>query len=80
MTAAASGTISHRSTRSRSGQRIHLSENTVKSHVQEMFRKLQVRNRVDAAILASRAKPAATTRARKAAASVGWIRAAGSSE
>lgn len=33
---------------------IHLSENTIKSHVQEIFRKLQVGNRVQAAVLASR--------------------------
>jgi DNA-binding NarL/FixJ family response regulator len=31
---------------------IHLSENTVKSHVQEIFRKLHVRNRVEAAVRA----------------------------
>ena len=31
-----------------------LSENTVKSHVQEIFRKLDVRNRVEAALLASK--------------------------
>jgi two-component system, NarL family, response regulator DevR len=34
--------------------KIHLSENTVKSHVQEIFRKLQVRNRVEAALRATR--------------------------
>jgi DNA-binding NarL/FixJ family response regulator len=34
--------------------RIYLSENTVKSHVQEIFRKLGVRNRVEAALTASR--------------------------
>ena len=34
--------------------RIHLSENTVKSHLQEIFRKLGVRNRVEAAIRAVR--------------------------
>ena len=34
--------------------RAHLSENTVKSHVQEIFQKLQVRNRVEAALLATR--------------------------
>ena len=34
--------------------RVHLSENTVKSHVQEIFRKLNARNRVDAALRASR--------------------------
>jgi two-component system, NarL family, response regulator DevR len=34
--------------------RIHLSENTVKSHTQEIFRKLQVRNRVEAAIRATK--------------------------
>src|SRR5260370_42589062 len=33
---------------------VHLSENTVKSHVQEIFRKLDVRNRVEAALRASR--------------------------
>lgn len=33
--------------------RIHLSENTVKSHVQEIFRKLDVGNRVQAALKAS---------------------------
>jgi two-component system, NarL family, response regulator DevR len=36
------------------GIRVHLSENTVKSHVQEIFRKLGVRTRVEAAIRASR--------------------------
>ncbi|MEY2591545.1 MAG: hypothetical protein QOJ67_3529 [Acidimicrobiaceae bacterium] len=34
--------------------RIHLSENTVKSHIQEIFRKLGVRTRVEAAIRATR--------------------------
>ncbi len=34
---------------------VHLSENTVKTHVQEIFRKLGVRNRVEAAILAGKA-------------------------
>jgi two-component system, NarL family, response regulator DevR len=34
--------------------KINLSENTVKSHLQEIFRKLEVRNRVEAALLASR--------------------------
>jgi len=34
--------------------RIHLSENTVKSHTQEIFRKLQVHNRVEAAIRATK--------------------------
>ena len=34
--------------------RIHLSENTVKSHVQEMLRKMAVRNRVEAAVRATR--------------------------
>jgi two-component system, NarL family, response regulator DevR len=34
--------------------RVHLSENTVKSHVQEIFRKMGVRNRVEAALLATR--------------------------
>jgi DNA-binding NarL/FixJ family response regulator len=33
---------------------VYLSENTVKSHVQEIFRKLGVRNRVEAALTASR--------------------------
>jgi two-component system response regulator DevR len=33
--------------------RVHLSENTIKSHVQEIFRKLKVRNRVEAALRAS---------------------------
>ncbi|HZQ26150.1 MAG TPA: response regulator transcription factor [Acidimicrobiales bacterium] len=33
-------------------ERVHLSENTVKSHVQEIFRKLDVRNRVEAALRA----------------------------
>ncbi len=32
---------------------VYLSENTVKSHVQEIFRKLDVRNRVEAALRAS---------------------------
>jgi DNA-binding NarL/FixJ family response regulator len=35
-------------------ERVHLSENTVKSHVQEIFRKLEVRNRVEAALRATR--------------------------
>ena len=34
--------------------RVHLSENTVKSHVQDIFAKLKVRNRVEAAITAAR--------------------------
>jgi DNA-binding NarL/FixJ family response regulator len=34
--------------------RVFLSENTVKSHVQEVFRKLDVGNRVEAALRASR--------------------------
>jgi DNA-binding NarL/FixJ family response regulator len=34
--------------------RVFLSENTVKSHVQEIFRKLRVTNRVEAAVRASR--------------------------
>jgi two-component system, NarL family, response regulator DevR len=34
--------------------KVHLSENTVKTHVQEIFRKLEVRNRVEAAIRAHR--------------------------
>ena len=33
---------------------VHLSENTVKTHVQEIFRKLGVHNRVEAAILAGK--------------------------
>ena len=33
--------------------RHHLSENTVKSHLQEIFRKLEVRNRVEAALVAT---------------------------
>lgn len=33
---------------------IHLSENTVKSHIQEILRKLDVENRVQAAVLATR--------------------------
>jgi GAF domain-containing protein len=33
---------------------IHLSENTVKSHIQEIFRRLEVRNRVEAAVRATR--------------------------
>jgi len=34
--------------------RVYLSENTIKSHVQEIFRKLDVANRVEAALRASR--------------------------
>jgi two-component system, NarL family, response regulator LiaR len=34
--------------------RVHLSQNTVKSHVQEVFRKLDVSNRVEAALMATR--------------------------
>jgi DNA-binding NarL/FixJ family response regulator len=34
--------------------RVHLSEHTVKSHAQEIFQKLEVRNRVQAALWASR--------------------------
>jgi DNA-binding NarL/FixJ family response regulator len=34
--------------------RIHLSENTVKSHIQEMLRKMDARNRVEAAVRATR--------------------------
>lgn len=34
--------------------RLHLSENTVKTHVQEILRKLEVRNRVEAAVRAYR--------------------------
>jgi DNA-binding CsgD family transcriptional regulator/ribosomal protein S15P/S13E len=33
---------------------VHLSENTVKTHVQEILQKLQVRNRVQAAVLATK--------------------------
>jgi DNA-binding NarL/FixJ family response regulator len=33
---------------------VHLSENTVKTHVQEIFRRLDVRNRVEAAMRATR--------------------------
>jgi DNA-binding NarL/FixJ family response regulator len=33
---------------------VHLSENTVKTHIQEIFRKLGVRNRVEAAIVAGK--------------------------
>ena len=33
---------------------VHLSENTVKSHVQEIFHRLEVRNRVEAAIRATK--------------------------
>ena len=35
-------------------ERVFLSENTVKSHLQEIFRKLDVRNRVEAALHANR--------------------------
>ena len=35
-------------------ERVHLSQNTVKSHVQEVFRKLDVGNRVEAALMATR--------------------------
>jgi GAF domain-containing protein len=35
--------------------RIHLSENTVKSHIQEILRKLEARNRVQAAVRATKA-------------------------
>ena len=34
--------------------RVHLSENTVKTHIQEIFRKLGVDSRVEAALKASR--------------------------
>jgi DNA-binding NarL/FixJ family response regulator len=34
--------------------RIYLSESTVKSHIQEIFRKMGVRNRVEAALQATR--------------------------
>jgi DNA-binding NarL/FixJ family response regulator len=32
---------------------VHLSENTVKTHLQDVFRKLGARNRVEAAMLAA---------------------------
>ena len=35
-------------------RRVHLSENTVKTHLQDIFAKLDVRNRVEAAITAAR--------------------------
>ena len=35
--------------------RIHLSENTVKSHIQEILRRLEARNRVQAAVRATKA-------------------------
>jgi two-component system, NarL family, response regulator DevR len=35
------------------GTRLHLSENTIKSHVQDIFRRLMVRNRVEAAVRAN---------------------------
>jgi DNA-binding CsgD family transcriptional regulator len=35
--------------------RVHLSENTVKSHIQEILRKLEARNRVQAAVRATKA-------------------------
>ena len=35
-------------------ERVHLSENTVKTHIQEIFRKLGVRNRVEAALRATK--------------------------
>ena len=35
-------------------ERVHLSENMVKSHIQEIFRKLGVRNRVEAALRATK--------------------------
>jgi DNA-binding NarL/FixJ family response regulator len=34
--------------------RVHLSENTVKSHIQEILRRLEARNRVQAAVRATR--------------------------
>jgi DNA-binding CsgD family transcriptional regulator len=34
--------------------RVHLSENTVKTHIQEILRRLQVRNRVQAAVRATK--------------------------
>ena len=35
-------------------ERVHLSENTVKTHIQEILRKLRARNRVQAAVRAVR--------------------------
>jgi DNA-binding CsgD family transcriptional regulator len=35
-------------------KQIHLSENTVKSHIQEIFRRLEARNRVEAAVRATK--------------------------
>jgi two-component system response regulator DevR len=35
-------------------EHVHLSENTIKSHIQEVFRRLGARNRVEAALRASR--------------------------
>lgn len=35
------------------GHRLYISTNTVNKHVQQVFRKLQVRNRVQAAVLAN---------------------------
>jgi DNA-binding NarL/FixJ family response regulator len=35
-------------------RRIHLSENTVKTHIQEILRRLEVRNRVQAAVRATK--------------------------
>ena len=36
------------------GEAVHLSENTIKFHVREIFRKLKARNRVEAAMAAVR--------------------------
>ncbi|HEY8760229.1 MAG TPA: LuxR C-terminal-related transcriptional regulator [Candidatus Dormibacteraeota bacterium] len=33
---------------------VHLSENTIKTHVQEIFRKLDVHNRVEAVMTATK--------------------------
>ena len=46
--------------------RLHLSENTVKGHAKEIFDKLDVHNRVEAVMRATRARPAVAT-ARRAA-------------
>jgi DNA-binding NarL/FixJ family response regulator len=35
-------------------RRVHLSENTVKSKLQEIFRRMEVRNRTEAALRAAR--------------------------
>jgi DNA-binding NarL/FixJ family response regulator len=36
------------------GVRVHLSENTVKTHLQGIYEKLEVRNRVEAALRATK--------------------------